>query len=133
MPHLIIEYSANLEPELDVAALVARVHEAALSTGIFPLGGIRTRAVRRDIYAIADGHAENTFVHLDVRIGSGRALEVRKQAGEAIFAALNEALKPLFARRPMGVSMELAEINPDTSWRMNNLHDIVARRKGGAS
>ena len=49
MPHLNIEYSANLEEELDVQALVDRIHETALETGIFPLGGVRTRAEARGI------------------------------------------------------------------------------------
>ena len=51
MPHLIVEYSANLERDVDIPRLVAAVHAAALETGVFPIGGIRTRAERRDIYA----------------------------------------------------------------------------------
>ena len=42
MPHLIVEYSANLEPALDIRGLVEALHEAALETGVFPIGGIRT-------------------------------------------------------------------------------------------
>jgi 5-carboxymethyl-2-hydroxymuconate isomerase len=44
MPHFILEYSRNLEPELDVDALFVRLRTAALETGIFPPGGIRFRA-----------------------------------------------------------------------------------------
>ena len=32
MPHLNIEYSANLDQALDIQALVDRIHEAALET-----------------------------------------------------------------------------------------------------
>ena len=56
MPHLIVEYSANLERDVDIPRLVAAVHAAALETGVFPIGGIRTRAERRDIYQVADSH-----------------------------------------------------------------------------
>lgn len=128
MPHFIIEYSANLEPDLDVLALVRAVHEAALATGIFPIGGLRTRAQRRDHYRIADGHADNRFLHLDVKIAAGRPLELRKTAGETVFKAVTEFLAPLFDRYPLGISMEIMEINPDTSWKRNNLHDIVTAR-----
>jgi len=128
MPHLTLEYSANLEPELDVPAMVRAVHEAALGTGVFPIGGVRTRAARRDHYRIADGHPDNRFVHLDVKIAAGRPLERRKSAGEAIFKALTGALAPLFERYPVGISMEIMEINPDTSWKQNNLHEIVNAR-----
>ena len=131
MPHLTVEYSANLEPELDATRLVETVHEAALSTGIFPEGGIRTRAARRDIYVIADGHSDNAFVHLAIRIGAGRSPDSRKQAGQTIFAALTQALDDTYAARPLGISMEMTESNPDMSWKRNNLHDTVARRKEG--
>jgi len=50
MPHLIVEYSANLERDVDISRVVAAIHAAALETGVFPIGGIRTRAERRDVY-----------------------------------------------------------------------------------
>ena len=128
MPHLIVEYSANLEPELDVPALVRTVHETALATGVFPVGGVRTRAARRDHYRIADGHPDNRFVHLDIKIATGRPLDVRKKAGDAIFKAVTDTLTSLFAKYPLGISMEIMEINPETSWKQNNLHEAVAQR-----
>ena len=133
MPHLIVEYSVNLEPELDVPLLVRTVHDAAIATGVFPLGGIRTRAQRRDVYCVADGNPANRFVHLDVKIAAGRPLEVRKRAGDAIFAAASAELAPIFARHPLAISMEIMEINPETSWKQNNLHEILQRRKESAA
>jgi 5-carboxymethyl-2-hydroxymuconate isomerase len=124
VPHLIVEYSANLEPELDVGALVRAIHETALATGVFPVGGVRTRAH----YRIADGHPDNRFVHLDIKIAAGRSLDVRKKAGDAIFKAVAETLAGLYAKYPLGISMEIMEINPDTSWKQNNLHEAVAQR-----
>jgi 5-carboxymethyl-2-hydroxymuconate isomerase len=55
MPHFTIEYSANLDSRLDMAEVVEVVRRAAVETGIFPLGGIRVRAIRCEHYAIADG------------------------------------------------------------------------------
>ena len=133
MPHLIVEYSANLETELDVPSLVRTVHEAAIATGVFPLGGIRTRAQRRDVYCVADGNPANRFLHLDVKIAAGRPLEVRKRAGDAIFAAVSAAVAPIFAQHPFAISMEIMEINPETSWKQNNLHEILQRRKETAA
>ena len=54
MPHVTVEYSANLETDVAPRALVDAVHDAVLSTGAFELGAARTRAERRDVYAIAD-------------------------------------------------------------------------------
>jgi 5-carboxymethyl-2-hydroxymuconate isomerase len=133
MPHLIVEYSANLEPALDVARLIGALHEAALETGVFPIGGIRTRAARRDIYRIADGHADNAFVHVQARIGKGRAEEVRQKAAEHVFARLKAETAEVFARRPLGLTLEIVEIDPVGSLKHNNLHEIVAARRKGAA
>ncbi len=129
MPHLVVEYSANLEPQVDIAGLVRVVHEAALETGMFPRGGIRTRAACREIYRIADGHPDNGFVHVSARIGAGRPAEARAKAGEHIFNAVCGALSEVFAENPLGISFELSEIDPTASFKQNNLHDILKDRE----
>src|SRR6185312_10271941 len=131
MPHLIVEYSANLEHVVDIPRLVTAVHAAALETGMFPIGGIRTRAARRDIYKVADGHPDNAFIHLQARIGTGRPPEARQKAAEHIFAALKAETAKAFANRPLGLTFEIVEVDPVGSLKHNNLHEIVeARRKG---
>jgi 5-carboxymethyl-2-hydroxymuconate isomerase len=123
VPHFILEYSANLEPELSVPELFKKLRATALETGIFPLGGIRFRALRCDDYLVADGDPENAFVHLTLKIGHGRPLETRKEAAEAIFRTLIEHLSPIFDRRPLGISFEMAELDPELSFKRNNLHE----------
>lgn len=132
MPHLIVEYSANLEGALDMRRVLDGLHAAALETGVFPVGGLRVRAARRDLYKIADGHADNAFIHVQARIGAGRAAEVRQKAAEQIFAALKAATADTFERRPLGLSLEVVEIDPVGTLKHNNLHEAVARRAGKA-
>ncbi len=48
MPHLIVEYSANIEEDLQLPELLTRLRDCAVATGVFPLGGIRLRGARRD-------------------------------------------------------------------------------------
>lgn len=122
MPHFILEYSANLSPGLDVPALFKSLHRTAMDTGIFPLGGIRFRARRCDEYLIADGNPDNAFVHLELKMGHGRTLDVRKAAGERLFATLCDFLEPVFRRRPLGISLEIGELHPDLSYKKNNMH-----------
>jgi 5-carboxymethyl-2-hydroxymuconate isomerase len=128
VPHFILEYSANLEPELSVPELFEKLRSTALATGIFPLGGIRFRAVRCDDYLVADGAPENAFVHLTLKLGHGRPLETRREAAEAIFRALTECLGPIFDRRPLGISFEMAELDPELSFKRNNLHERLKRK-----
>lgn len=124
-----IEYSANLRQRLDLPAFLATVHEAALATGVFPVGGIRTRAYAAEHYVIADGHPDNTFVHIGLRIGPGRDLKTRQRACEAIFAAVRQYLAPLYEALPLGISLDMQELDPLLRCRQNNLHQYVERRR----
>lgn len=129
MPHLNIEYSANLAEELDIDALVARIHETALETGIFPLGGVRTRAEARSHYRIANGDPRAGYIHMLVRIGAGRDFDKRRAAGDRIFSALCEFTDELYRSRPLALSFELHEIPPDMAWRKNNLHELLKKEE----
>ena len=71
MPHFIMEYSANLDEDLDIPELFRQLNETAIGTGVFPIGGIRTRAIRCEHYRIAEGDPDNTFIHLPPRWGQG--------------------------------------------------------------
>ena len=128
MPHLIIEYSANLETDLAPRALAEAIHQAALETGVFPIGGCRTRLARRDVTVIADGHPDNRFIHVQARIGIGRSAEVRQRAAEHIFSRLKAFTADIFIRAPLGLTLEIVEIDPIGSLKHNNLHDIIAHR-----
>ena len=89
MPHFTLEYSANLDARVDMAKVVEVVRKAAVETGIFPIGGIRVRAVRCEHYAIADGNPDLGFIAMVLRLGEGRDLPTRQKAGEHVFKALS--------------------------------------------
>jgi len=129
MPHIIIEHSANITDAADIDGLIERLHAAALETGVFPLGGLRTRAAERAHYRIADGHGDNGFVHVTLRIGHGRDGETKKRAAGHIFDALCDHLGELYDSSSLAISLEVQEIDPDTSFKKNNLHDHVAARQ----
>ncbi|HLT02509.1 MAG TPA: 5-carboxymethyl-2-hydroxymuconate Delta-isomerase [Geminicoccaceae bacterium] len=128
MPHIIIEYSANLREEIGIDALVEALHRTAIDTGVFPIGGARTRAAERSHYRIADGHPDNGFVHVMLRIGHGRDARTKAGAAERIFDALCAHLAPRFAAGPLGITLEVVEIDPALSFKRNNLHDYVRQR-----
>jgi 5-carboxymethyl-2-hydroxymuconate isomerase len=123
MPHIVVEYSANLEPAVDIAKLIRDVHQAVLGTGVFELGAIRTRAERRDVFVVADGDPQNGFVHAALRVATGRTPEKRKAVAEAVMAILAAATAALRKDRGIGLSVEVEEIDPATAVRLNNLHD----------
>ncbi|MCA1401811.1 5-carboxymethyl-2-hydroxymuconate Delta-isomerase [Bradyrhizobium sp. BRP56] len=125
MPHFTLEYSANLDDLVDMSATVELVRKAAVETGIFPLGGIRVRAVRCEHYAIADGRKNYGFLDMVLRLGAGRDLATRKKAGEHIFKALSAHLDPVFANSKFALSFDMQINDKETSWKRNNIHDAL--------
>jgi len=129
MPHQTIEYSVNLEPELDIDALVTALHETAASIDALPIGGLRTRAVAREHYRIADGHPDNTFINVFLRIAPGRPFDVRKAAGEKLFQALCDYLEDIYSSTPLAISYEIQELDADLRWKKNNIREYLAARE----
>lgn len=122
MPHLTMEYSANLDARVDLAELCTTVQQAITATGLFELGAVRVRTLRADHYAVADRLPANGFIDMVFRIGTGRRLEDRKAAGEAIFAAATKALGSLFETPHFALSLEVRETDPALSWKKNAIH-----------
>jgi 5-carboxymethyl-2-hydroxymuconate isomerase len=125
MPHFTLEYSANLDARVDMAEVVEVVRKAAVETGIFPLGGIRVRAIRCEHFAIADGQSHFGFLDMVLRLGEGRDLATRKKAGEHIFKALSRCLDPVFADGKFALSFDMQINDKETSWKRNNIHDAL--------
>ena len=129
MAHFTIEYSSNLDDEIRIQKLFGNLQDAALETGVFPLGGLRFRAIRCEKYLIADGDPENAFVHITLKMGHGRDAEIRKSVAEKMFKALKDYFEPLFAKRPLAVSFELTELHPELSFKENNIHKHIRQKQ----
>ncbi len=125
MPHFTIEYSANLDARIDMADVVEVVRKAAVETGIFPVGGIRVRAIRCEHFAMADGRKDYGFLAMLLRLGEGRDLATRKQAGEHVFRALSKHLDPVFASSKFALSFDMQINDKETSWKRNNIHEAL--------
>ena len=88
MPHFSIEYSANLEDMVDIAALCDHLRRAAIATGVFPMPGIRVRAMRATHVSMADGDPKHAFLDLSIRLRAGRPPEAKTRATQEMFDAL---------------------------------------------
>ncbi len=133
MPHIIAEYSANLEDALDVAALVADLHQAAVDSQVAELVGIRSRAARREHFRVADGNPANGFVHITARLRRGRPEAARKALGAALLAAADKRLEHVYSKHPIGLTVEVHEIDPDMTFRRNTLRERAGMPPVGAA
>ena len=102
MPHFIAECTNNIREQADLPGLFSKVNAALAATGIFPIGGIRSRAIWLDTWLMADGQHDYAFVHMTLKIGTGRSLESRYLA----------------------LSFELDELHPTLNYKQNNVHAL---------
>lgn len=128
MPHLIIEYTANLEANMEIADLMHVLHQTAVQIEELPTGGLRTRAARRDQFLIADAHPDNSFINVTLRIASGRDVTTKKSIGEALYRALQNFVEPHYESHAMALSFEIQEIDPVTRWKKGNIRQYMSKR-----
>lgn len=123
MPHIAIDYSANLEPEVDIAALCDLLRRAAIETGEFPVAGVRVRAFAASHVSIADGNPDHGYIDIGVRLRGGRDLATRERATAHIFAAAEGFLAPVMSRRSLALSLEMRDIDPALSPKSGSIRD----------
>ncbi len=115
MPHVIVEYSANLDGKLDIRGLVNDLHQVVVDSDVAEVAAIRTRAKRRDVYRVADGDPKNAFVHVVMRLRIGRSAEQLKTLSEALLAATDNTLQRAYATHPTAITVEMEEIDNITA------------------
>ncbi len=123
MPHVHIDYSANLEAGVDMGALCEAIRATAAEIETFPTAGIRVRATRVDHVAMADGDAEHGFIDLSLRLREGRSEQVKHDAMTRIFDALKDFVAPAMESRSIALSVELREIDATFSAKFGNVRD----------
>jgi len=122
MPHFIVEYTDNIKDEADIAGLLKKVHDVLISrSDLFPVGGIRSRAIELHDYRIADGAEDDAFVHATLKIGSGRSPDEKKAVCDQLFTVMEVHFADLFNMRYLALSMELYEF-PEATYKRNNIH-----------
>lgn len=125
MPHFHIDYSANLEERLDIAGFCDAIRLAAIETKLFPLAGIRVRALRADHVSMADGNPDHAYLDLHVRLGAGRTAQAKQDAMALIFAAAEAFCADLLATSSFMLSTEMREIDADLSPKTSSIRRYI--------
>ncbi|MEP6740519.1 MAG: 5-carboxymethyl-2-hydroxymuconate isomerase [Caldimonas sp.] len=134
MPHVVVQYTANLDPEAEVGILCHALAEVLVAQRddaggrVFPIGGTRVLAYPTPHFAVADGGADRAFVYLNVRIAPGRAPESVKATGAAMLAVVQRHFAAIFASRPVGITLQIDEGAPVFDAKHSNLHPLFEGR-----
>lgn len=130
MPHITIEYSANVAEHHNVDALVEVVHAAALDHGLAAHDALRTRAKERTLYRVTDGDPNNAFVAILARVGPGRETEAKQSFIGQILDAAENHLDGTSSPLAIAWSIEIVEIDPTFRINRNHVRSRMQQRSG---
>lgn len=129
MPHFIVEYTDNIKTEANIPLLLEKANKILISKSpLFPVGGIRSRAIELKDYYIADGEEDYAFVHATLKIGAGRSEDEKKATCEELFSAMKDHFAELYNNRYLALSMELFEFSEAGTYKQNNIHGRLKNR-----
>ncbi|WP_054703601.1 5-carboxymethyl-2-hydroxymuconate Delta-isomerase [Bacillus sp. JCM 19041] len=124
MPHIVVEYTRNLDATIQCDRLLPALHSVLLKQpDVFPIGGIRSRAIPLDHFYIADGsEKDDAFVHLTLKIGAGRSIAEKEHTCSGLFDVLVDHFRDEFNKRGLALSLELSEFGEGGTLKKNTIH-----------
>jgi 5-carboxymethyl-2-hydroxymuconate isomerase len=122
MPHLTLEYTDNLE--FDIQPLLARLHSELVATGAVNLKGLKSRAVRRTAYRIADGNPDYAFIAVSLLIREGRTPEVQREFAQRVLDVLKETFGDRFENGYLSLSVDIKEMREGIALTFHNIPEI---------
>lgn len=127
MPHLRIDYTANLEATADMDALCKTLAAtlAALRHDdggpLFPVAGTRVMAWPAPHFAVADGQSDRAFIYLNLLVTPGRSAAMIQRVGDALLASCKAHLAAVFEAHAVGLTLQIDEGAPVFEGKHNNL------------
>jgi 5-carboxymethyl-2-hydroxymuconate isomerase len=105
MPHITIEYTANLTPT-DEDWVLLQVNKSLLGLGIFMDSDIKTRMRRLEAYRVgvdAGDSGEHAFIAATVELLSGRDFSVKEHLGQVLLRTLERS-----CQAPPGLQLQIS-------------------------
>jgi 5-carboxymethyl-2-hydroxymuconate isomerase len=119
MPHLILEYTDNIREKKDLESLLLKLNRVVAETASADLESCKSRAVELKTYCVGNGDPKYAFVHLEVRLGAGRAMEVRENTAKETAKVLTEYFAESKKHLKLQITVESTEF-PSNLYTQND-------------
>ncbi|MFQ6023558.1 MAG: 5-carboxymethyl-2-hydroxymuconate Delta-isomerase [Acidiferrobacterales bacterium] len=110
MPHLTLEYTENVEQNVNFQDLFSVLHDILADVGGVNIDNCKSRAIRRDNYHIGAGEADKAFVHLELLLLEGRSSELKQEIGRRILNVLTQYYASSQAERDLQITVQIGDI-----------------------
>jgi len=113
MPHLLVEYSANLADLPEQQMLTELVTTVCAHPTINDEFDVKGRITKSQQFVIGTAGGSRGFIHAELRLMAGRAPEIKKELSDRIAAVLRR-LTPHPEGMLVQVSVEIADMDRDS-------------------
>ena len=110
MPHLTLEYTANLSDKRPDATLFVTLHRLLESVAGIKIGNCKSRWRKTDEWVVGAGEGPSAFVHLDLRFMEGRPEKVKQALGMALLEILRAYFGPPQSGTDLQITVEIQDI-----------------------
>ena len=111
MPHLLLDYSDNVIDPPEMRPLLLELHRTLAGTGEFRIEDIKSRAIRHETFAVAEGDADRSFVTLDIQILDGRSDAAKEGFSEAALEVLQKAFARAIETSRCNVTVKVTDMH----------------------
>lgn len=111
MPHVILEYSKNIDRELTVESLFLTLHKILEKKLPTEISSCKSRCIVHELFFIGEGHSKNAFAHLTIKILTGRTDENKKQLGNEILTVMHHFFQPHTTNFSLQLSVEVMDLD----------------------
>jgi 5-carboxymethyl-2-hydroxymuconate isomerase len=104
MPHLRLEYSANIKEEIDPKKLFSACHQVLVNTVDADLFRCQSRAILRELFYVGEGFMQEAFICLEILLMEGRSLAKLQEMERELL----KVLERYFARSVSELNLQIA-------------------------
>lgn len=120
MPHVILEYSANILDDADFPHMFAQLHQLLVEHGKCRLDDIKSRAIGCEHYRVGDGDERNAFAHLTLCLLEGRDADALQGLGEACLELMQTFYANSLAEQRCDLTVEIRPMRRDSYFKVSS-------------
>ena len=112
MPHIVLEYSANLPRRQNLQQHFSDIHNILETVAGIRRENCKSRARIAEDYFIGDGDSGNGFVHTHISFVKGRSHQVKQKIGSQVLVLLQELFVDVLSDQ-LQITVQIEDINLD--------------------
>jgi 5-carboxymethyl-2-hydroxymuconate isomerase len=110
MPHLTLEFSANILEKNNMTSLFKECHVMLAHALPSELARCKSRAIESSFYYVGDGQPNNAFVHVSLKVMPGRSFDTLKNVGDNMMKILKDNFSESLKKLHLQITVEISDL-----------------------